>query len=142
MSLVVYFKIFYLYLAYIFVGLEEEHFHYKKALYLTELGFYFSAIKALRMAEREIKTSYVWGLLGWCYANVEDFEKSLHYYNLAYKTDRSESVLLGLAVSECHAGSTEKSMMYLEQLKPFRIDPILDEYAKRVESELCIKKNL
>ncbi|WP_185906587.1 hypothetical protein [Teredinibacter haidensis] len=139
-NLVAYFKIFYLHLTYYFVGLEEEGFYYQKAMYLTELGHYFPAITALKKAEKNLKTSYVWGLLGWCYANVEVFEKSLYYYKLAYKTDKSESVLLGLAVSECHAGSPEKSRAYLEQLKPFRNDPIMNEYAQRVENELEIRK--
>lgn|GEM_PF-5682627 len=138
--MVVYLKLFYLYLTYFFVGIEEEGFYYQKAVYLTELGFYFSAIKALRQAEKNIKTAYVWGLLGWCYANVEVFDKSLYYYKLAYKTDQSESILLGLAVSECHAGSTVKSMEYLERLKPFRIDPIIDDYAKRVEKTLKVNE--
>lgn len=137
--MVAYFKLFYLYLTYLLIGIEEEGYYYQKAVYLTELGSYFAAIKALKKAERDLKTSYVWGLLGWCYANVEAFEKSLYYYNLAYKTDKTESVLLGLAVAECHVGSAEKSRKYLEQLKPFRNDPIIEEYASRVENELKIR---
>ena len=134
--MVTYFKIFYLYLCNLLVGLDEGGYQYKKAVYLTELGFYFAAIKALKRAEKELKTSYVWGLLGWCYANVEAFEESLHFYRLASKTDSSEPVLLGLAVAESHAGSIENAKNYIEQLKPFREDPVLNKYVVQVEQVL------
>ncbi len=141
MKIVAYIKLVYLYLLYYLIGMEEEGFYYRKALYLTEIEEYFSAIKSLKEAEKDLKTSYVWGLLGWCYANVEQFEKSLHYYQLAYKTDKSESIVCGLAMSEAHAGNVGKANLYLELLKPFRGGPALEEYIKRIKNVLKERAN-
>lgn len=133
--MVVYIKLLLLYVCYWIVGLEEDGFQYRKALYLSEVGCYHAAIHALKKAEKHLKTGYVYGLLGWCYIQLESFDRSLEYYNLAYKTDDSIPVVLGLAVSECHAGSISKSKEYFQRLLPYRDEPFMEDCILKLESE-------
>lgn len=122
-----YLKLIYLYLCYWVVGLTEEGFQYKKAWLLCDLGHYHAAIFALKKAEIEWKASYIFGLLGWCYIQIESFENALIYYNKAYTKDKSPTVVLGLAISEFYAGSTKKSEEFYQQLLPFCDDPYIKE---------------
>jgi tetratricopeptide (TPR) repeat protein len=133
--MIVYLKILYLYITYWLLGLTEESFQYKKAWYLTELGRYHSAIYALKKAEKDLKTSYVYGLLGWCYIQIEAFDKALPYYRKAYEINESTELLLGLAVSECHAGSIEKSMEYYQQLIPLSNEPVMQQSLNKLAQE-------
>ena len=136
-----YLKIFYLYLTYWLVGLTEEGFQYKKAWYLTEIGNYHAAIYALKKSVNNLKAGYVYGLLGWCYIQLEDFENALEYYSKAYAKDQSPTILLGLAVSECHAGSLEKSKSFYQQLLPYSDNPYLKQSLDKLNSEYARRSN-
>jgi len=100
--------------------MTEEGFQLQKGNILCELGLYHSAIYALKKANVDLDTYYVNGSIGWCYIQLEVFDKALDYYRKAQQHDESPEILLGLAVSELHAGCIEASKAYYERLKPFK----------------------
>jgi len=132
---VAYLKLIYLYLSYFIVGLTEEGFQYQKALYLSELGYYHAAIRALKKAEKDLNTSYVHGLIGWCYIQLECFEKALSYYRKAYEQSENPEIILGLAVSELHAGDLSNSKEFYQRVLPFRHEKEFNYTLNLLEAE-------
>lgn len=108
-----YLKLFYLYLTYWFVGLDEEGFHWQKGDLLADLGHFHQAIYAFNKAKKDLKTYYVLGSLGCCYLQIEDYERALAAYREAYQQAATPEIIWGLAVSELEAGNLEESKTFV-----------------------------
>ena len=135
-----YLKLFYLYLTYWFVGLDEEGFHWKKGDLLAELGYFHQAIYSLNKAKNDLKTYYVLGSLGCCYLQIEDYERALLAYREAYQQAATPEVIWGLAVSELETGNLQESKRLYTDLKPFRDSPGMERCISYLEEGYANRK--
>jgi tetratricopeptide (TPR) repeat protein len=110
-------KLFYLYLQYFLVGLDEEGFQVTKGNYLVELGLYPAAAKAYQRALKETQSPYVHASLGFCYLSIGLSDRAVQSLRAAYlkKPQPDFGVLLAQALLE--AGEPEESAQLHALLK-------------------------
>ena len=101
-------KLFYLYLIYWFVGLDEEGFQIGKGAYLIEMKMYPAAAKAYQRALKETDSVYVHSALGYCYLCMGIFDKAINVLNAAYKRKPSLDMAIWLAYAHHHSGNEKE----------------------------------
>ncbi|MHB8138052.1 MAG: tetratricopeptide repeat protein [Smithellaceae bacterium] len=110
-------KLFYLYLIYWFVGLDEEGFQIGKGAYLIEMKMYPAAAKAYQRALKETDSVYVHSALGYCYLCMDIYDKAINTLNLVYKRKPTLDVAIWLAYAHHHSGNTEECAKFYRVLK-------------------------
>lgn len=117
LKLWIYFKLFYLYLLYWFVGITQEDFNLSKAIYLADLGFFDSAIKYYEKALSDSKSPLIYASIGWCYMTKGDFNLAEEYYSKAFNKSKGNYYKLGYAISLFHNNNVDKSLLLYQELQ-------------------------
>ena len=124
-------KLIYIHLVYLFVGLDQEHFHIAKANYFTDLGWFSYAIGNYKKVLKESKDPRVKSALGYCYIMVGNYDKSVNYYREAYEKSKHPDTALGLACAELNKGNIGEGKKVLQilsekqnELEPYHLNEL------------------
>ncbi len=110
------FKIIYINIAYISVGLSEDEFHNWKGNTWLRIGHYERAIKNYKKSLKEEEDSLVYAAMGWCYAALGMMDLALESYRNAHKRNKHQDIKMSLAFAECANGNFSKSQKIIENL--------------------------
>jgi tetratricopeptide (TPR) repeat protein len=133
--LIIHFKLMFLYVTYWLVGSDEEGFQWQKGNLLADLGYFHEAIYALKKAKKDLNTSYMYGSLGWCYLQIEDYERALVNYQVAHTRRQSPEIIWGLAIAELRLGNYQKATLWKADLQRHRELPHMKEWVDQFEEE-------
>ncbi len=117
MKSIVILKLVYLHLLYFFVGLEEDSFQISKAEHLFALGKYSAAAKAYQRALEGTKSSYVYGWLGYCFLNLQQYEKAAENLELSLQRKVDPAFQSGLAWAYLGLGADEKCRSVVQTIR-------------------------
>jgi tetratricopeptide (TPR) repeat protein len=131
-------KLFYLYLAYFTVGLDEEFYYIAKGNHLYDGGFFAAAAKAYKKALKETQSPYVYSSLGYCYLNVGIFDKAVENLEIAYSKRSTPEFAVGLIRAKYENGDYEESRKLLQHIEKLKVKnpPDLQKEIKRLKELL------
>jgi hypothetical protein len=131
-------KLIWIYLVYLRFG-GEERFYISKANCYVALQWYDRAIIYYEKALMESDRAAVHSMLGYCYEQIQENNKSVEHYRKAYKRRRDRSSDIWLAEAEFKLGNIEKSYEVIQELRKSKF--IFEGEAKKKLDDLEAKIN-